>query len=130
MKKNIASALALVLAGFVVGALSSNAGRSTQHESKVVSAEARNRETTSQVNEAALSCGVYGLPGSPAVVALLAGVDGRPVKATIESDIFGGAEAESCVLHGVAGMPMRNDVQRVVLSVYQPDDSASMLATR
>lgn len=129
MTKNLASALALVLAGFAVGAMSSSVARPSQSEPKVV-VEKGHHESAARVNDAAASCGVYGLPGSPAVVALLAGADGRPVKATIESDIFGGADAESCVLSGVAGMPMRNDVQRVVLSVYQPDDSVVMLATR
>jgi hypothetical protein len=74
---------------------------------------------------------VYGLPGSPAVVALTSGDDGRPVRVTLESDIFGGADAEACLLSGVQGLPMTRDSLRIVLPVHAPvDDAAAELAIR
>ena len=57
-------------------------------------------------------------------MALTAGTDGRPVRAAIESDIFGGADAESCILTGLAGLPMTSDTVRVVLPVHQPEELA------
>lgn len=75
------------------------------------------------VQEVARGCGVYGLAGSPAVIALSAGADARVAGAEIESEIFGGEDAERCVLEGVADVPMNRDGVRVVLPVLALEDS-------
>jgi hypothetical protein len=133
MTKNAAASLALLLAGFVAGAVSgaSAMGRPAKQPaagSALVSATATHTAATvEKVYDVAIGCGVYGLPGSPAVVALVAGPEGRPVKAGLESDIFGGDDAERCIVAGLAGLPMTSDTLRVVLPVHQPSDA---LATR
>jgi hypothetical protein len=130
MNKNLYSTLALVLAGFVVGALSVGmqgySPKNTAHGSDGV--VTMNPTLVTQIQDAAQECGVYGLPGSPAAIAIHLGADGSPTKTTVESDLFGGDETESCILRGVAKLPVRQDVQRVILPVYQPEDS--MLANR
>lgn len=84
--------------------------------------------TVRKVQDTASSCGVYGLPGSPATVALTSGYEGRPVRVVVESDIFGGEEIEGCILTGLAGLPMQGDSLRVVLPTYQPTESGEALA--
>lgn len=84
--------------------------------------------TVLKVQDTASSCGVYGLPGSPATVALTSGYEGRPVKVVVESDIFGGEEIEGCILTGLTGLPMQGDSLRVVLPTYQPTESSEALA--
>lgn len=83
-----------------------------------------------KVEEVARACGVYGLTGSPAVVALSAGIDGHLVRAAIESEIFGGDEAERCVLHGIADVPMNSDGLRVVLPMFAPAETEGPMASR
>lgn len=132
MNKNLYSTLALILAGFVVGALSvgmqgSTAKPHTTHADAVVT---MNQQLVAQIQDAAHECGVYGLPGSPAAIAIHLGSDGRATKTVVESDIFGGEETESCILSQVAKLPLRQDTQRVILPVYQPEENGSMLANR
>lgn len=125
--------LGLLLLGFLAGGLS---GSLAVRSSAVVGPAAlvapgapRLPATVSQVQEVASGCGVYGLPGSPATVALTSGYEGRPVRVAIESDIFGGDEIEGCILSGLAGLPMSGDTMRVVLPVYQPTDTSEALAS-
>lgn len=130
MTKNSATKLALVLVGFAIGAVGGAVGvqaapaqRDTP-EVLVSHAAPRPAASVAQIHEVALQCGVYGLPGSPAIVALTAGADGRPVRAAIESDIFGGDDAEACIRDGLAGLPMASDTVRVVLPNHLPEELA------
>lgn len=130
MTKTSATQLCVLFFGFALGGLSGAlatqpAAPGVQEKLVPVAPAAIVR-----VQEAASACGVYGLPGSPAAVALTSGRDGRPIKAAIESDIFGGDEIEACVLTGVAGLPMTGDTMRVILPVYQPVDTSEALAAR
>lgn len=76
------------------------------------------------LREHAELCGVYGLPGSPAVVVIEPGSDGTAAVARIESHIFGGSELEECILDGARGLPMDGRPLRVELSTFEPVDAA------
>jgi hypothetical protein len=71
------------------------------------------------LREHAELCGVYGLPGSPAVVVVEPGFDGTAAVARIESHIFGGSELEECILEGARGLPLGGPL-RVELSTFEP----------
>jgi hypothetical protein len=135
MTKTSAVRLAILLSGFslgvVCGALvvSSSATRGARETASLAGRSSPSSPLT-LISEVAVGCGVYGLPGSPAVVALTAGVEGRPIRASVESDLFGGEELEACVLSGLTGLPMSGDTLRVVLPVYQPQEASDALATR
>lgn len=126
--------LALLVLGVLSGVVGTSVARSALGTSApalvVVPMPPRPTFAASRVSAAALDCGVYGLPGSPAVVALTAGLDGRPARAVLESDIFGGTETEACILAGVAGLAMHDDTLRSVLPVHVPEDSEAALAIR
>jgi hypothetical protein len=129
------TALALLSLGFVAGVtagVSAMPSRAPASEPSALTSRAPMRPNhVTLVQDTAVACGVYGLPGSPAVVALTAGEDGRPVRASLESDIFGGPDAEACLLAGVAGLPMTRDSLRIVLPVHAPEETeTSELAFR
>jgi hypothetical protein len=120
--KTSATRLVVLLSGFSLGvvcgalAVSSSARRDAQKAHPA----AQPSSALVLVHAVAAGCGVYGLPDSPAVIALTAGAEGRPAKASVESDLFGDDELESCVLSGLAGLPMSRDTLRVVLPTHEP----------
>ena len=69
---------------------------------------------------AAEACGVYGIPGSPASVALRRGEHGKVARIEVASDLFGGPDAETCILEGTQGLSTAKDV-RVELPMFVPD---------
>lgn len=124
MTKTSVTRLAVLLSGFSLGAVCGAlaVSSSARRDAREASPTAQPSSAVVLVNDVAAGCGVYGLPGSPAVVALTAGAEGRPAKVVVESDLFGGDELESCVLSGLAGLPMSRDTMRVVLPTYEPQN--------